>query len=362
MVPSLESGGVERGTLEVNDELVRQGHRSIVISGGGRLVPQLIKDGGEHVTWNIGKKSLLSLKWVWPLRKLLRDENVHIVHARSRVPAWIAWLAWRGMSKKQRPRFITTAHGLYSVNRYSAIMASGERVISISEAVDQYLRTSYPKLDPSRIRLIPRGIDPDEFPRGYQPSSQWLDQWYKDYPQLIGRPVVSLVGRMTRYKGHHEFLEIIDRLRREVPDVHALIVGAEDPRRQGYASEIREHVRREKLESNVTFAGHRSDIREIYAVSNVIMALSSKPPEAFGRATVEALNIGTPVVGWDSGGTSELLRHIYPQGLVPPGNIEQAVEKVKQVLAEGASLPSDHPYLKHYMLQKTLALYEEMAA
>lgn len=360
MLPSMESGGVERCALEVNEELVRNGHRSIVISAGGRLVSKLEAVGGEHISWQIGKKSLGSLKWIWPLRRLLSEQQVDLIHARSRVPAWIAWLAWRGMPANNRPRFLTTAHGIYSVNRYSEIMTSGERVISISEAVDGYLRTQYPRLDQSKIRLIPEGIDPVEFPRGFQPDSSWLEAWYRQYPQLVGRPVVCLVGRLTRYKGHHEFLEVVDRLRRSVPDVMALIVGEEDPNRRKYATELRTTVKEKGLTDHVIFTGHRSDVREIYAVCNVSMSLSGQPPEAFGRATCEALNIGTPVVGWDSGGTSELLRHIFPQGLVPVGDIDVAVEKVKNILTSGATLNQDHPYQKQLMLQKTMDLYQEM--
>jgi glycosyltransferase involved in cell wall biosynthesis len=362
LVPSLDSGGVERGALEVSEALTRRGHRSIIISSGGRLVDKLTAAGGEHICWEIGKKTPLTLKWVWPLRQLLRHQQVDILHARSRVPAWVGWLAWRSLRQSTRPRFVTTAHGLYSVNAYSAIMASGERVISVSEAVDGYLRQNYPRLNPARLRLIPRGIDPEEFPRGYQPSRDWLDQWYQSYPQLLGRPVMSLVGRITRLKGHHDFLKIVDLVRQRQPDVCALIVGEEDPRRKAYAAEIREQVKQLGLQEHVIFTGHRPDVREIYAVSNVSLSLTAHPPEAFGRSVLEALNIGTPVVGWETGGTVELLKCIYPPGLIPAGNIELAAERVLEVFRNGAVMPSEHPYLKHHMLRQTLDLYEELAA
>lgn len=361
-IPFLESGGVERGALEVNQALVQRGHRSIVISGGGRLVQKLIQDGGEHVQWTIGKKNPLALKWVWKMRNFLIDQKVDILHARSRVPAWVSFLAWKSIPARHRPHFVTTAHGLYSVNRYSEVMTYGERVISVSEAVDQYLRTQYPRLDPSRITLIPRGIDPAEFPRGYQPSPEWLEEWYRTFPQLLGQPVISLIGRLTRIKGHSEYIEIVRRLREVVPEVQALIVGGEDPRRKAYAAEIRARIQELGLENCITMVGHRSDIRDIYAVSNVTLSLCAHPPEAFGRSTIEALSIGTPVVGWDSGGTSELLRCIFPQGLVPPGDIDGAVERIAEILQNGAELASDHPYLKQNMLERTLSVYEELAA
>jgi glycosyltransferase involved in cell wall biosynthesis len=360
ILPSLEGGGVERGTIELSQELVRLGHRSIVVSGGGRLVAEIEAHGGRHVTWSVGKKSPFTLQWVWPLRRLLQQERVDILHARSRVPAWAAWLAWKSLPKQTRPHFVTTAHGLYSVNRYSEVMTFGERVIAISHTVEAYLNRSYPRLDPARIRVIPRGIDPEQFPRGFTPSAAWQDQWQETYPQLIGKPVISLVGRITRLKGHDDFVEIIDQLRRQIPEIQGLIVGGEDPKRKAYAEEIRSLIRKRGLQQHITFTGQRSDVREIYAASNVVLSLTSDPPEAFGRTTVEALNIGTPVVGYDHGGTGEILRTMFPRGAVSPGDAYAAAAAICDLLARGSSIPREHPYLKRRMLEQTLAVYDEV--
>ena len=125
LLPELDSGGVERGTLEVAEALVGAGHRSLVMSAGGRMVPALEAGGSEHLAWNIGHKSPFTARFVPRLRRLLRECSVDIVHARSRVPAWVAYLAWRGMPPGRRPRFVTTAHGVYSVNAFSEIMVRG---------------------------------------------------------------------------------------------------------------------------------------------------------------------------------------------------------------------------------------------
>ncbi len=169
LLPSLESGGVERGTLEIANELVRRGHRSLVISSGGRMVEALERAGSEHITWDIGAKSPLTLRFVPRLRRLLAERHIDIVHARSRMPAWIAYLAWRGMNPATRPHFVTTVHGLYSVNRYSAVMTRGERIIAVSNTARDYLLNNYPQVEASRIVVIPRGVDPQEFPYGYRP-------------------------------------------------------------------------------------------------------------------------------------------------------------------------------------------------
>ena len=119
LLPALESGGVERGTVEIAQALVEHGHRALVMSAGGRLIAQLQTLGAEHTTWPIGKKSFKTLLLVNRLRQFFIDQKIDIVHARSRVPAWIAWLAWREMNPLTRPRLVTTVHGLYGVNLYS---------------------------------------------------------------------------------------------------------------------------------------------------------------------------------------------------------------------------------------------------
>src|SRR5690606_19328309 len=151
LLPALESGGVERSTLEITDALVRAGHRAIVVSAGGRLLPALGDSGGEHVARDIGHKSPLVLRHVAALRRLFASERVDIGHARSRRPAWIGWLALRGMPDASRPRFVTTVHGLNSPSRYSAIMARGERVVCVSTTVRDYVLQHYPRTDPARL-------------------------------------------------------------------------------------------------------------------------------------------------------------------------------------------------------------------
>ncbi len=164
LLPALESGGVERSTLEIADALVHAGHRALVVSAGGRLLPALLDTGAEHITLDIGRKSPMTLRHVRSLRALCVSEHVNIVHARSRLPAWIGRFALRGLPQRSRPHFVTTVHGLNSPSRYSAVMAKGERVICVSRTVRDYVLRHYPATDPAVLRVIPRGIDPAAFP------------------------------------------------------------------------------------------------------------------------------------------------------------------------------------------------------
>lgn len=363
-VPRLESGGVERGTVEVVEALVSRGHRAVVASAGGPMVREVEAAGGEHVEMPVAAKSPATLLSVRKMRRLLRDVRADVLHARSRVPGWVCWLAWRGMSAAERPRFVTTVHGLHSVGWYSSVMMKGEVVVAVSEAARRYVLENY-RVDASRVRVIHRGVDPDAFPHGFEPGAAWRAEWGRAFPGVRfgegDRRVLTMIGRLTRLKGHHAFLDLVSRLAGEGIDVHGLIVGGEDPRRAAYARELRERVAREGLGERVTFTGHRGDIREIAAASDAVCALSSTP-ESFGRSALEALRLGTPVLGWDHGGVGEVLRAVWPEGAVPLGDVESLAARARGLLkGDRAVVPPTELFTKRAMLEAIVGLYEELA-
>ncbi|MBI5937118.1 MAG: glycosyltransferase family 4 protein [Betaproteobacteria bacterium] len=360
ILPALDAGGVERGTLEVGKHLVEHGHRSIVISAGGRLVEQLTREGSEHVQWDIGRKNLWTLRLIPRLRRFLRDNRVDILHLRSRMPAWVAYLAWRGMPHNARPHLVTTVHGPYSVSPYSAVMSKGERVIVISEMIRDYVLKNYPACDPDKLRLIYRGVDPRVFPHGHRPTAEWLADWQRQFPQTVGKQLVTLPARITRWKGQEDMIEIMQRLKASHPNAHGLIVGEPHPRRRAFLDELRAKVRAAGLDHAISFVGHRADLREIMAISNIVLSLS-REPEAFGRTTVEALSLGVPVVGYNHGGVGEQLAAILPEGAVAPGDIGAAAERIAQWLDKPPPVPETQPFTLQRMLESTLDVYLELA-
>lgn len=359
VLPALEGGGVEKGTLEIARGLVESGHESVVISAGGGMTEQLEAEGSRHVAWDLGKKSPFTFRHVRALRRWLRQEKPDILHLRSRMPAWVCWFAWKGLPENQRPHLVTTVHGLYSVSGYSAIMCRGERVIAVSNTVRDYIRTNYPQTNMENVRLVYRGIDPDEFPDGYRPSHDWLNQWYQQYPQLKDKKVLTLPGRLTRLKGHHDFIDLIKRLRDSGQPVHGLIVGGEDPKRQAYAREIRARIADEGLEGCLLLTGARRDIRDVFAVSDLVLSLSTKP-ESFGRTVVEALSMGVPVIGYDHGGVGEVLGHLYPQGRVPLADADALYRAVNESLTTAQPPLRNDRFLLSEMVRQTLACYREL--
>ncbi len=359
MLPALESGGVEKGTLEVGRYLAQNGHRSIVISVGGRMVAQLEREGSEHVQWPLGAKRLTTLRYIWKVREFLAHERPDILHLRSRLPAWIGYWAWKGLPQESRPHLVTTVHGPYTPGRYSAVMVRGERVIAISDMIRDYILRNYPWVDPSIIRIIPRGVDPAAYPHGYQPNAEWLEKWRAQYPQLEGKYVITLPGRLTRWKGQEHFIRIIAGLKQRGLPVHGVIVGDAHPRKQYFADELRAQVRAAGLENDITFTGYRSDLREIMAISDVVLSLS-REPEAFGRTTLEALTLGRLVAAYDHGGVAEQLAAVFPEGRVPVGDAEAMEEKLTQWYRAHPAVPDHHPFTLESMLSSTVAVYQEL--
>jgi glycosyltransferase involved in cell wall biosynthesis len=359
LIPALRSGGAERSALEIARALVQAGHRSVVISAGGRLVDQLKAEGSEHVTLDIGSKSLRTLTRLGALRRVLRELKPDIVHARSRLPAWLGWWALKGLP--QRPHFITTVHGLNSPGGYSAILLRGERVIAVSQTMRDYVLSHYRWLEPAKVRVIPRGIDPAAFPYGHRPDDAWQKAFFAEYPELTGAPLLTLPARGTRLKGHHDAIELLADLKRRGIEARLLLLGVIEPGREAYVKELHELIRLRGVTSQVVLTPPRDDIQDVYAVSTLVLQLSNQP-ESFGRTVIEALSLCRPVLGYAHGGVGELLAELYPAGRVPPGDRERLVERAAELLRVAPPISPLQSYRLIDMQQATLALYEEVTS
>ncbi|UYK77646.1 glycosyltransferase [Xanthomonas sacchari] len=360
LLPALESGGVERSTLEIAQALVEAGHRAVVVSAGGRLLPALAATGAEHIALDIGRKSLLTLRHVPALRRLFARERADIVHARSRLPAWLGWRALQGMPAAQRPRLVTTVHGLNSPSRYSAVMTRGERVICVSETVRDYVLQHYPQTDPARLRVVPRGIDPAQFPRRPRPDAQARAWAVSQAPALAGDgPLLLLPGRGTRLKGHADALRLLAALRGEGRDARLWLPGAREAGREAYIRELEAEAATLGVADAVAFTPPTARIADAYAASDLVLQLSRKP-EAFGRTVVEALAVGRPVLGWAHGGVGELLAQLQPAGAAATFDAVALLAAARALLAQPPAPPATLPYTLQAMQRSTLAIYDEL--
>ncbi|MDX1757531.1 MAG: glycosyltransferase family 4 protein [Marinobacter sp.] len=358
VLPALESGGVERGTVEFAAELVKRDHESFVLSAGGPMTALLDRQGSHHISLPVHRKSPASFRLIGPVRQLLRDLQPDVVHVRSRMPAWITRLAWNGLPPQERPALVSTFHGMYSVNPYSAIMAKAEHVIAVSNCVRDYVLQHY-RVPPERLSVIQRGVDTASF-RNHAPSAEWSAALYRDYPELAGKRLVLMPGRISRWKGQLLFLDAMAEMTRRHRDLHGVIVGGVEPGKHRFLRELEVHRSELGLDDKVTFLGQRSDMADLYSQATLVCHMSTKP-EPFGRTVTEALAAGTPVVAFDRGGAAETLRACFPEGLVTPDHIGEFTDKAMAL----AQRPHHHIELpERFRLEAqteaTLAVYRRV--
>jgi glycosyltransferase involved in cell wall biosynthesis len=363
VLPALGGGGVERGTVEIAAAIARAGGTALVASAGGRLAARVEQAGARNIVLPLDTKNPLAI-WANAARlaRVIRAEGVQIVHARSRAPAWSAWLA----ARRTGVHFVTTYHGTYSENvpgkrRYNAVMARGERVIAISRFIAGMIMRQH-GVAPERIRVIHRGadtvlFDPDAVT--FERRERLAEAW--GLPP--GRPVVMLPGRLARWKGQAVLIEALALL--PLPTVGVLV--GDDQGRLGYAGELTELARRRGVD--VRMVGHCDDMPAAYAMADVVVNASTTP-EAFGRVVVEAQAMARPVVASDHGGAAETVAHGETGFLVPPGKADELAATLAMLLdlspGEQAALGARAraSVLAHYtvaaMQAATLDVYREV--
>ncbi|MCF6299751.1 MAG: glycosyltransferase [Proteobacteria bacterium] len=350
VLPALEIGGVERGAVELAVYLKNQGHCSLVLSAGGKMVSQLEQNAVEHICLPVGKKSLTTLAYVFTLKKIFRSRKVDIVHARSRLPAWLCYCAIKLM-KSNKPKFITTLHGLHSVKKYSSIMARGDQVIAVSNAASDYLKnhfSSYLKNEPVTIY---RGIDPAEFPYGFLPDNSWLSNWYSKYPQAKNKKLIMLAGRLTALKGVENLLEWLNKTK-----IESILLLTSRPDKSHYTRRIWTLFDQQGLGDRIIWLGEQTDIKLYYGLVDLLVSVNNKA-ESFGRTVLEALSIGTAVVAYDKGGVTEIMQQIFPAGLVEADNKNALTLKIDDLLGNRHTVPQTHHFLQANMFSQTEQLY-----
>jgi len=328
VVPAMgASGGVERGTVEIADAIISAGGRAIVASAGGVKTYELTRIHAEHVTMPLQSKNpLVMYANISRLQKLIIDEKVDVVHARSRAPAWSAYLA----AKRASVPFVTTFHGTYSKGNifkrsYNSVMTKGARVIAISNFIASHVRRHY-GVPNSVIRTIARGVDLVRFSPS-QVSAERVIQLATNWRLTDGLPVVMLPGRLTRWKGQRVVIEAIAKLGRK--DIRCLLVGS-DQGRAPYRLELEKLINLHHLNEVVRIVDHCDDMPAAYMLSDVVISASTDP-EAFGRVVIEAQALGRPVIATDHGGAQETVIENVTGWLVKPGDVgalSRAIGKV----------------------------------
>jgi glycosyltransferase involved in cell wall biosynthesis len=225
--------------------------------------------------------------------------------------------------------------------------------------IQDYILKNYSFVNPNAINVVHRGVDTEKYTPEFTPDPSWYEGWCDQYPDLENKKILTLPARLTRWKGQLDFIEIIELLVKRGERVHGLIVGSAHSKKQDYENELRNAIHSRRLEDDITMIGHRNDLKEILSISNIVFSLSTEP-EAFGRTTIEALSLGTPVIGYNHGGVKEQLQSILPQGAIPVGDIGKVTDMAQSWLQSPTAPMENTRFTLELMCEKTFKIYKEL--
>lgn len=317
LVPDLRTGGAERTTVDVAEAIVKRGWNSLVLSEGGRLLPELEATGSTHLLFPAGTKN----PWkMWrnsrEIARICKEHNVSLIHGRSRAPAWSGFWAAQRLGLP----FVTTYHGIYKeTNRlkafYNSVMTRADGVIANS----RYTADLIAARDPSavgRITVIYRGSDLDAL--APENVSQERRESLRQAWGLSGQERVILnLARLTTWKGQGILIDAYKALLSDggAYDDTVVILAGDHQGREDYKAQLEDRIAQAGLENRVRLVGHCADVGAALALADVSVVASIEP-EAFGRAAVEAQAAEVPVIVSDIGAVPETV-------LVPPHVAEE---------------------------------------
>jgi len=361
IVPELNAGGVERTTLEIAEALYANGHIPHICSAGGRMVPKFKPFEAVHHTLNVGSKNPIWLRrHTRKLIDIIKTEQIDLVHARSRAPAWPG----RAAAKATGKPFITTYHGIYNARssakrRYNAIMTKGDLIIANSMYTKDHIVAEH-GTDPKKIRVIPRGVDMTLFdPDAVSPGD--IKSLKSKWQIVENDKVVLLPGRLTSWKGQIIAIKALSNL----PPNFKLVLLGDSQGRHDYVTELFELAKQCDMEQRLIIPGHTEDVATALAAADIVIAPSTDP-EAFGRVVIEAQAMAKPVIASAHGGPMETILPEKTGLLIAPQSPEALSDAIQTVLSwdnyDGAAARQHiaDRFSKTQLQSKTLKTYTEL--
>ena len=298
VIPRMRAGGAELGCLQIAEALVKARNRAIVVSEGGQLVDGLRAAGAEHIYLPVAAKNPLTLVLnAHRLAALIRQENVAIIHARSRAPAWSALAA----SRTTGIPFVTTYHSEYSErgrlkNLYNSVMARSDMVIAVSDYMAHLIRTRY-QTPEERIAIIHRAFDPAKF----DPANVTAER-IATVRQLLdadgSKPVLLLAGRITPRKAQNYLVDALGILRERGHGAVVCVLAGEIEKPEFKTALVAQAARR-GVAMALRFPGHVHDMAAAYTITDISLNISEQ--EGLPRVAIEAQAMGVPMIVSDTG-------------------------------------------------------------
>lgn len=326
IVPSLNSGGVEIGTIDIARAISDSGNFSAVASNGGRLVSLLKKHGSKHFNLPVGSKNpYIMYKNYFELKKLLINEKINIMHIRSRAPAWPGYFAGKG-----RVKLVSTFHNIYGHENfikkfYNSKLGEMDKIIAISNFVKNKIVKIY-NIPEDKITVIPRGIDERKYNLD-EINQDIIAEFINKYNIIDDKKIILYPGRLTEWKGQIEFLNVLKKLKSK--DFFCYFVG--DDKNFNYTKKLTEKISDLQLNNHCKITGHIDEMKYIYKISHLVVNASQKP-EGFGRVVSEAMAMGKIVVAYDHGGVSEQIAINSSEFKIPLNDNEKMAASIDKAL------------------------------
>lgn len=366
VLPALESGGVERGTIDIANAAANNGFTSLVVSAGGRMLKNNSSKLFTHIELPLNTKNYFAIKKnSKKIEDIINEYDVDIVHARSRAPAWSAYLA----AQNTETTFITTFHGTYGLSgigkkKYNSVMTKGNKVIAVSEFIARHIQDNYHTYS-KNIEIIHRGVDLDIFNSENVSTARTL-QILEQSRLPEDAPIILLPGRITEWKGQLQLIEAIKKIRHL--KFYCILVG-DDKRGGRYRNKLEKAIKKYQLSRMVRIMPNVSDMAALYKISDIVISASTHP-EAFGRVSTEAQAMGRMLIATDHGGSKETVIHDNTGWLVEPRNPQAMADSIAHVLsitpmeraviAENAINNIHSNFSLEKMQNKTLELYRSL--
>ncbi len=369
ILPSLVSGGVERGTIDTAKHLKSIGWDPYVISSGGPMVVELDRALIRHDIFPKikSKNPLHYLRQSHVLKKFIQDHEIDLVHVRSRGPAWVASRACRLADVPM----LTTFHGAYGhasrLKRwYNSGMLRGQQVIAPSKYIKKHIEDVYSDYlaENQKITVVPRGVDVETF-HPDKVSEVRIANLISQWRVKEDAHIIMLPGRLTHWKGHEDLISALKKVLQEKENIQCLFIGEG---RESYVSHLTQLIENEGLAGKVVLAGVCRDMPAAYMVADIVVCPSTKP-EAFGRTAIEAQAMGRLTIASKHGGACETVKDNKTGWLVTPGDVDSLADALINALNLSkpmrdktikAAIINAQNFTKLKMCEQTVKIYKSI--
>ena len=330
LCPQLNSGGVERGVVDVAVYLKQIGCTSIVISDGGVMVSELYANQVKHIQLPIHSKNPLRfLLNLWRLKQVLGDLKPDLLLPYSRIPTWLIYF----LRKKVKAPFISHCLGIHRMGgfgiktKYNSVLMQGTRVIANSNFTKAYFLNHYPSFKQPVI-VIPRSVDSHFFNQNNH-QLELIHRLRHQWRVASGKFVVLLPARFTYWKGHEVLISALRLLKQTTNDFYLVMIGDYHVN-TSYYKRLMTLMKVLNLSDDIFFAGPSTNMYDVYAAADIVISASTEP-EAFGRTIIEAQSMGKLVVASRHGGALETIEDNITGFLVEPGNASELADTLLKI-------------------------------